>query len=126
MVKALVIATLAKGWREAAIAGGFATNHGFAGVSAFRSTGNFETEFAAFLVAPGPRHLVMCHPGSIYRPGEVDTELMALDPVVDSRPMEFAFLNSPRFAEVCAAAGLALMSGAALKRQGLSTSAWQV
>ncbi|CAH1669312.1 MULTISPECIES: ChbG/HpnK family deacetylase [unclassified Chelatococcus] len=126
MAKAVVIATLAKGWREAAIAAGFATNHGFAGVSAFRSTGDFGTEFASFLVAPGPRHLVMCHPGGMPRPSEADAELRALDPVVDSRPMEFAFLRSPRFAEICAAAGLALMPGSALRLQGVSTGAWQV
>ncbi|MBS7698434.1 MAG: ChbG/HpnK family deacetylase [Chelatococcus sp.] len=125
MAKALVIATLAKGWREAATAAGFATNHGFAGVSAFRSTGDFGTEFASFLVAPGPRHLVMCHPGATPRPGEVDTELRALDPVVDSRPLEFAFLKSSRFAEVCASAGIALMRGNALKLQGASAGTWQ-
>ena len=120
IVKALVIAMLARGWRNAAATGGFATNHGFAGVSAFRSTGDFGTEFASFLVAPGPRHLVMCHPG------EIDSELASLDPVVESRPMELAFLRSARLAEICASAGLVLMPGAALKRQGASAGQWQV
>lgn len=120
VVKALVIAMLARGWREAATAGGFATNQGFAGVSAFRSTGNFGTEFASFLVAPGPRHLVMCHPG------DIDAELASLDPVVDSRPVELAFLQSTGLAEICASAGLVLMPGDALKRQGADSAPWKV
>lgn len=119
ILKALVIAGLSRGWGKAAADAGFATNHGFSGVSAFRSTGDFGTEFASFLTAPGPRHLVMCHPG------EVDAELAALDPVVDTRPQELAFLQSPRFTEICTAAGVALLDGAALKRQGTGPGDWR-
>lgn len=100
--KASVIATLAAGFGRAARAGGFATNAGFAGVSLFDPRRDFAADFARFLVAPGPRHLVMCHPG------EIDDELRRIDLVVETRPQELAFLRSPRFFEICEEAGLTL------------------
>ena len=84
--KALVISSLASGFGKAARARGFATNQGFAGVSPFDPSRDFAADMARFLVRPGPRHLVMCHPGL------VDDELRALDPVVATRPIEHAAL----------------------------------
>ena len=87
--KALVIATLARGFGDRARALGFATNRGFAGVSPFDPKSGFAGQMARFLVAPGPDHLVMCHPGFI------DPALRRLDPVVETRPIEQAFFASP-------------------------------
>jgi len=98
--KALTIAWFARDFGEAANAAGFARNKGFAGVSDFDPTEDYAEDFARYLVAPGPRHLVMCHPGL------VDDELRALDPAVESRQRELDFFLSPRFPELCSAAGL--------------------
>ena len=84
--KALVISGLAAGFGKAARALGFATNGGFAGVSPFDPARDFAADMARFLVRPGTRHLVMCHPGF------VDDALLALDPVVGTRPLEHAAL----------------------------------
>ena len=61
--KALVLAGLCAGFGARANAAGFPTNDGFAGFSSLDHGAPFDRQFAAFLKAPGPRHLVMCHPG---------------------------------------------------------------
>ena len=43
-------------------------------------------ELERALREPGPRHIVMCHPG------HPDAELAALDPVVERRRMEYEAL----------------------------------
>lgn len=91
--KALTISALAAGFGAAARRAGFATNQGFAGVSAFDASCDFRADLSRFLVEPGRAHLVMCHPGHI------DDELVRLDPVVATRPLEFAALLSPDVAE---------------------------
>jgi len=98
--KALVIAGLAAGFGRAAHRAGFTTNAGFAGVSPFDPGRDFGSDFARFLLAPGARHLVMCHPG------EIDDELRRIDPVVETRKRELDFFASERFGEACAAAGM--------------------
>lgn len=82
--KALVIAGLATGFRSAALKRGLRVNRGFSGVAPFDPQRDFAADLARFLIAPGPRHLVMCHPGFF------DDELAMLDPVVASRPVEHA------------------------------------
>jgi predicted glycoside hydrolase/deacetylase ChbG (UPF0249 family) len=99
--KALTVAALASGFGAAARRAGLAVNRGFSGFSAFDAKADYGAEFAGALRAPGPAPLVMCHPG------EIDAELRRLDPVVETRPRELAFLASDRFLDVCAAAGLA-------------------
>jgi predicted glycoside hydrolase/deacetylase ChbG (UPF0249 family) len=99
MKKALGLAWLARGFAAEAAAHGFAVNDGFAGYSAFRTGGDFGNDFARYLVAPGAKHLVMCHPGF------VDDELAAVDSVTASRETELAFLLSPCFLEVLEEAG---------------------
>ncbi|MCX7339726.1 MAG: ChbG/HpnK family deacetylase [Hyphomicrobiales bacterium] len=86
VAKALTIGGLAAGFGTAARSAGFATNRGFAGVSPFDPARDVVADMACFLVAPGPRHLVMCHPG------HVDDELVRLEPVVATRPLEHAAL----------------------------------
>ncbi|MGX1787610.1 ChbG/HpnK family deacetylase [Bosea sp. NPDC055332] len=84
--KALTVAGLATGLRSAAARRGIPTNRGFSGFSPFDAGRDFAVDLAAFLVQPGPEHLVMCHPG------HVDDELATLDPVVATRPLEHAVL----------------------------------
>lgn len=101
--KALTVAALARGFAAEARRRGFALNQGFSGFSAFDARRDFGADFARYLVAPGPGHLVMCHPG------RVDEELAALDPVTASRPLELDFLLSERFPESLAAAAMTLV-----------------
>jgi len=61
--KALTVAGLGYGFAARAAASGIGANVGFAGFSRFAGDGRYEREFDEFLAAPGPRHLVMCHPG---------------------------------------------------------------
>lgn len=82
--KALVITGLATGFRAAALKRGLRVNRGFSGVAPFDPQRDFAADLASFLIAPGSRHLVMCHPGF------VDDELVTLDPVTASRPVEHA------------------------------------
>ena len=100
--KATLVAGLAAGFTRAALSRGFAVNAGFAGFSAFDPARSYAADFAAYLTAPGARHLVMCHPG------HVDAELAAADPVTASRENELRFLTSPAFAELLAAHGARL------------------
>ena len=82
--KALVIAGLASGFRGAALKRGLRVNRGFSGVAPFDPQRDFAADLARFLVEPGRCHLVMCHPGF------VDDELVRLDPVIATRPVEHA------------------------------------
>jgi predicted glycoside hydrolase/deacetylase ChbG (UPF0249 family) len=90
-MKALCVAWLGNGFAKEALARGFLTNDGFAGFSAFDPGRDYAADFAAFLRAPGPRHLVMCHPGYC------DEELAAVDSVTLSREQELRFLLSSAF-----------------------------
>lgn len=98
--KALQVKALSAGFAARLAALGFRTNDGFAGFSAFDANADYGAQFASYLVAPGPRHLVMCHPGY------VDDELPTLDPVTASREQELAFFTSDAFVAACARAGL--------------------
>ena len=100
--KALTVAALARGFRRKARAAGFALNDGFSGFSDFEPQGDYGADFATFLLAPGEKPLIMCHPG------HVDEELARLDPVTQSRETELAFLLSERFEEVLATANAGL------------------
>jgi chitin disaccharide deacetylase len=99
-IKAGAVALLARGFAGSMAARGFALNQGFSGFSAFDPAADYGADFARYLLDPGPRPLVMCHPG------EVDEELRALDPATESRANEIAYFLSARFTEACAAAGM--------------------
>ena len=84
--KSLILATLARGFGDAARAAGLIVNDSFSGVSAFDERKSYRAELDRFFAQPGTRHLVMCHPG------HVDEELPTLDPVVGRREQELAAL----------------------------------
>ncbi|HET6374499.1 MAG TPA: ChbG/HpnK family deacetylase, partial [Methylocella sp.] len=100
--KALAVSWLAKGFARDAAAHGFFTNDGFSGFSAFRADENYAACFARYLRAPGPRHLIMCHPG--YRGDEAGSP----DPIAISREHELGFLLSPSFPALLAQRGARL------------------
>ena len=100
--KALAVATLARGFAAAAREAGFPCNDGFTGFSTFDPQADPVAQFARYLVAPGRRHLVMCHPGY------VDDALRALDPVTAARETELRFLLSDAWPALLARAGVAL------------------
>lgn len=110
--KAMQVRQLSRGFRKRLTELGFATNDGFAGFSRFDASADYAAQFATYLVAPGRRHLVMCHPGY------VDAELPTLDPVIDSRERELAFLAGPAFAELLAKRGADIRRMAELSQQG--------
>lgn len=102
--KAGVIAGLSVGFGRSLAGRGLPANRGFAGVSPFDPQRDFATDFRRFLLAPGPAHLVMVHPG-----GPDDTELARLDPVVATRPQEFAYLSGPHLPEDLAEARMRII-----------------
>jgi predicted glycoside hydrolase/deacetylase ChbG (UPF0249 family) len=112
--KALIVHILAMGFRRASNEAGFETNDGFAGFSPLDSTGPEQVFRSAFL-AFGPRPVVMCHPGY------ADETLRSLDPAVESRPSEMAYLASGDFQGLLAERGIALVSspGMAETKTGL-------
>jgi hypothetical protein len=81
--KAAALRALSLGLAAQADRMGIPTNIGFSGVSSFDTSVPYEQELANALVAPGPRHIVMCHPG------HPDAELAEIDPVVQRRRMEY-------------------------------------
>ena len=89
--KALLVAFLTRDFGRAARLRGFETNDGFSGFSTF-SGKNYAGEFASYLRAQGPNHLIMCHPGHI------DEALRLVDSVVEPREGELAFLLDGGFA----------------------------
>jgi hypothetical protein len=99
-----VIAGLSVGFGRSLSGRGLAANRGFAGVSPFDPGRDFATDFRRFLLAPGPAHLVMVHPG-----GPDDTELARLDPVVATRPQEFSYLSGPNLLEDLAEARMRII-----------------
>ncbi|MCB8820100.1 ChbG/HpnK family deacetylase [Microvirga rosea] len=100
--KALIVKALARGFRSQARAAGFDTNEGFSGFAPLDQTVPARRVFSTCLTNLGPRPVVMCHPG------HVDDELRSLDPAVESRPEELAYLQSDAFAELLEERGIAL------------------
>lgn len=102
--KALSIAFLGRGFAAEAAARGYAMNDGFSGFSAFDVTRDLRTLFPQYLIAPGRRQLVMCHPGFC------DEELVLIDPVTVTRERELNYLLSPDFLDTLKRHGAVLRS----------------
>lgn len=83
LAKAAAVRALSLGLAAHAYRLGIPTNAGFSGFSSFDLAIPYEQELAGALLATGPRHIVMCHPG------HPDAELASLDPVVQRRRMEY-------------------------------------
>ena len=81
--KALAVAALSLQFAATAHSLGLPTNQGFSGFSEFDVNQPYAQELERALIEPGPRHIVMCHPG------HPDAELAATDPVVERRRMEY-------------------------------------
>lgn len=79
--KALSVALLSLGLRRLVETNGFVANAGFSGFSTFGNV-PYAKEFDTFLVALGPRPMIMCHPGL------PDDELGEGDPIRNCRPEE--------------------------------------
>jgi predicted glycoside hydrolase/deacetylase ChbG (UPF0249 family) len=84
--KAGAVAALAARFGAAARRRGIPTNRGFSGFSSFDVSVPYAGELERAFRLPGPRHIVMCHPG------HPDAALAALDPVVERRRMEYEAL----------------------------------
>lgn len=106
--KALVVTGLATGFGATARRRGHPTNAGFSGFSDFSPDVDMEAVMRAALTARGRRHLVMVHPG------HVDAELAMLDPAVESRAREFAYLSSDAWPALLGQQGLTLARFTAL------------
>lgn len=98
--KALTIGALGMGLHGAAKRAGVSTNDSFRGLYDFSDRLPYREVFRASLAGPGERILVHCHPG------RVDDELRALDPLLEPRERELAYLASDACGEDLDAAGL--------------------
>lgn len=101
-LRALAIDALGATYAAEVRARGIAANDSFRGVRSFSPRERPERIFPLFLRGGGRRPLAMCHPG------HVDEVLRGLDPVVDAREAERAYLASAAFAEALEAAGVRL------------------
>ena len=88
--KAALVATLALGFSAAAQRRGLPTNEGFSGFSNFDVAIPYSRELEDALRQPGPRPLVMCHPG------HPDAAPAGDDPVAPRRRMEYDALMADR------------------------------
>jgi len=93
--KAVGVALLAYGFAAECRRMGAVTNVGFAGYSNFETAASYANEFPRFFICPGPRHLVMCHPGF------ADADLASLDPVTGRREEEFSAIKQASWLREC-------------------------
>jgi len=98
--KAMVVGTLAAGGAQMARKAGFAVNDSFRGLYGFTPEPPYREVFRASLSGPGERILVHCHPGM------VDEDLARLDPLLEPRERELAYLGSDSCGEDLMAAGV--------------------
>ena len=98
--KALTIGAFGTGLRSSAARHGIPTNDSFRGLYDFSDRVPYRDVFRASLSGGGARILVHCHPGRI------DDELRALDPLLEPRERELAYLASPECGEDLRAAGV--------------------
>lgn len=100
--KALVVKSLSRGFARAAHAAGFRTNEGFSGFAPLNLSLPMEQVFGEAFSRLGPHPVVMCHPGY------ADEQLRGLDPAVESREAELAYLRSEAFGALLDQRGIVL------------------
>lgn len=88
--KAMTVAALALGFSNAARRWGLTCNRGFSGFSRFDVDEPYAGELERALAAPGPCHIVMCHPG------HADRGTGPADAIAARRPMEYEALMGSR------------------------------
>lgn len=93
LAKAMVVGGLSAGVAPRAAQAGIPTNDSFRGLYDFSDLVPYRSIFRAALNGPGTRALVHCHPG------KVDAELRRLDPLLEPREREYAYLRSDQCAE---------------------------
>lgn len=98
--KALVVGSLAAGSAGRAARAGIASNDSFRGLYGFTDDPPYREIFQASLEGLGQRVLVHCHPG------HVDAELRRLDPLLEPRTREYAYLSSGECGEDLERAGV--------------------
>jgi predicted glycoside hydrolase/deacetylase ChbG (UPF0249 family) len=86
-VKAATVSALSRRFSLLLQKGGFLSNEGFSGFSEFGPI-PFAREFDSFLIAPGRRHMIMCHPGL------PEKEADARDTIGARRQEEYALLRT--------------------------------
>ncbi|WP_230533009.1 ChbG/HpnK family deacetylase [Microvirga roseola] len=100
--KAVIVMSLTRGFSRDAHVAGFRTNDGFSGFAPLDLSVPASRVFEEAFSELGPSPVVMCHPGY------VDDELRGLDPAVESRPAELAYLKSDAFRDLLEERGIAL------------------
>jgi predicted glycoside hydrolase/deacetylase ChbG (UPF0249 family) len=100
--KGLLIDYFSREFRARAAQHGIATNPAFAGTYTYRLDADFPRIFPQFLENMPANGLVMCHPG------QVDAELMRLDPLTLLREKEYDYFRGDAFPADLAAHGVTL------------------
>ncbi|CAA7620395.1 ChbG/HpnK family deacetylase [Magnetospirillum sp. UT-4] len=101
-LRALVISELGQGFRRRLKSAGVPHNRSFRGVYDFSGRIPFDRLFERFTDRPGPRTLMMVHPG------HVDAALEAADTLTHQREVEYRFLASDDMVRSLARRGLTL------------------
>jgi chitin disaccharide deacetylase len=98
------IAFLGRGLRRGAVRAGIPVNDRFSGIYDLTDRVPYAGLFERFLAdtSDGQRPLIMCHPG------EIDAELIAVDPVTVAREAERRFFAGAEFLPMLARHGLTL------------------
>ncbi|MBL8707113.1 MAG: ChbG/HpnK family deacetylase [Rhodospirillales bacterium] len=102
VMRAAVIAAIGRGLRAMADDNDIASNRRFAGVRDFTERAPYRDLFRRYIADPPHGLATMCHPGY------PDDALRQVDPVVDTRPGELAYLAGTEFSEDLATAGATL------------------
>ncbi len=98
--RALVIALLARGFRAKRHRLGVRANSGFRGVRNFTADEDYSALMAAWLRAPTPDMMIMCHPGT----GDDTSDIS--DSIRSERVKEYRYLKSDAFAALLRERGL--------------------
>ncbi len=110
VMRASIISAIGGRLRAMADENAIAFNRRFAGVRDFTERQPYRELFRRYIAEPPHGLAIMCHPGY------PDDALRQVDPVVDTRPGELAYLAGSEFTEDLAAAGATLSRFTALCR----------